>query len=308
MKKNAMKEMMKKALAVTCSLALALGLVFAPTSLMEVSAAAPATIKIPAASGTVTYGNSTVTIDASHTDQGYVMIKYTGSNPKVKIQILKTGSETYTYNVTSKGNYETFPLSAGSGTYTIKVMENTSGTKYSQAFSGTVTAQFSDSLPFLYPNQYVNFSASSAVISKGAELCAGKTKVIDKVTAVYTYVVTNFTYDKEKAANVKSGYLPNVDTILSAKKGICFDYAAVMASMLRSQGVPTKLVVGYAGQAYHAWLNVYSSEEGWINKAIYFDGKTWKLMDPTFASSGKQSDSIMKYIGDGSHYTSKFVY
>lgn len=309
MKNIGMREMMKKTTAVLCCAALAFGVAFAPAGVLESHAAAPATIKIPSASGIVTYGNDKVKVDASNLSQGYVMIKYTGTNQKVKIQISKTGSETYTYNVTNRGNYETFPLSAGSGAYTVKVFENTSGTKYSQAWSGSVTAQFeSDYLPFLYPNQYVNFSASSATVSKGAELCAGKTKAIDKVTAVYTYVVTNFTYDKQKAASVQSGYLPNVDTILSAKKGICFDYAAVMASMLRSQGVPTKLVVGYAGQAYHAWLNVYSAEEGWINKAIYFDGKTWKLMDPTFASSGKQSDSIMKYIGDGSHYTTKFVY
>jgi hypothetical protein len=31
-------------------------------------------------------------------------------------------------------------------------------------------------------------------------------------------------------------------------------------------------------------------------------------MDPTFASSGNQSESIMKYIGDGSNYTVKYLY
>ena len=96
--------------------------------------------------------------------------------------------------------------------------------------------------------------------------------------------------------------------MLAQKKGICFDYAALMAGMLRSQGVPCKLVVGYAGKAYHAWINVYSEETGWVNGAIYFDGDSWKLMDPTFASSGKQSKEIMSYIGDGSHYTAKYIY
>ena len=31
-------------------------------------------------------------------------------------------------------------------------------------------------------------------------------------------------------------------------------------------------------------------------------------MDHTFASSGKQSKEIMSYIGDGSHYTAKYIY
>ena len=97
----------------------------------------------------------------------------------------------------------------------------------------------------------------------------------------------------KNAKTVTSGYLPNVDTILQSKKGICFDYAAVMATMLRTQGIPTKLVVGYAGSAYHAWVSVYINEIGWIDNIFYFDGKSWVRMDPTFASSGNSSASIM---------------
>ena len=125
---------------------------------------------------------------------------------------------------------------------------------------------------------------------------------------VYDFVVKNFTYDKELAKTVQSGYLPVLDTVLSKKKGICFDYAAVMTGMLRSQGVPCKLVIGYAGTAYHAWISVYSVKDGWINSAVYFDGKNWQRMDPTFASSGKESAEILKYIGDGNNYTSKYFY
>jgi hypothetical protein len=67
-------------------------------------------------------------------------------------------------------------------------------------------------------------------------------------------------------------------------------------------------VFGSAGSVYHAWITTYSSESGWITAAIYFDGKDWKRMDPTFASTGKSSDEIMKYIGDGTNYTAKYLY
>ena len=107
---------------------------------------------------------------------------------------------------------------------------------------------------------------------------------------------------------MRCGYLPVLDTVLAEKKGICFDYAALMAGMLRSQGIPCKLVVGYAGTAYHAWISVWTEASGWVEGAIYFDGTTWQRMDPTFASSGKGSESIMKYIGDGSNYTVKYLY
>ena len=125
---------------------------------------------------------------------------------------------------------------------------------------------------------------------------------------MYNYVVTNLTYDKQLAATVQSGYLPVLDTVLANKTGICFDYAALMTGMLRSQNVPCKLVVGYAGSAYHAWISVWSDTTGWVDGAIYFDGTSWQRMDPTFASSGKQSQSIMAYIGDGKNYSAKYFY
>ena len=83
---------------------------------------------------------------------------------------------------------------------------------------------------------------------------------------------------------------------------------ALMTAMLRSQDIPTKLVVGYTGNLYHAWINVYLDGQGWVDNVIYFDGHDWKLMDPTFASNGNQSEEIMKYIGNGSNYQGKYSY
>lgn len=107
------------------------------------------------------------------------------------------------------------------------------------------------------------------------------------MAAVYDFVIQNITYDKQLAATVQSGYLPVLDSVLEKKTGICFDYAALMTGMLRSQGVPCKLVVGYAGTAYHAWISVWSEKDGWIDGVVYFDGTSWQRMDPTFAANGK---------------------
>lgn len=129
--------------------------------------------------------------------------------------------------------------------------------------------------PFLRPNQYVNYTEDSQAVALAAELTAGMTDNLEKVKTIYDYVVQNISYDRLLAAKVQSGYLPDIDQVLAKKKGICFDYAALMSAMLRSQEVPTKLVVGYTGSVYHAWINVYSEEEGWIDAAIYFDGQEW---------------------------------
>ena len=266
-------------------------------------------VLVPIASGNVVYQGNGVSIDASNTVDGYVMISYTGAQAMLKVIITGPSTTQYTYNLSTAGVYETFPLSDGNGTYKIGVYKNVSGTKYSVLFNRQLTVTFKDEFaPFLRPNQYVNYTADSKTVAQAKTIVTGKVTVLEKVEAVYDYVVKNLTYDKEKAKTVQSGYLPDVDAILASKKGICFDYSAVMAAMLRSQGVPTKLVVGYAGTAYHAWINVYSEDTGWVEGAIFFDGTTWKLMDPTFASSGKSSNSVMEYIGDGSNYTVKYLY
>ncbi|MDO4582441.1 MAG: transglutaminase-like domain-containing protein [Bacillota bacterium] len=264
----------------------------------------------PVASGVNVLGNDKCEIDASNVAEGYVMVRYTGGGSK-KIKLLMTNPSgvQYQYNLKLDGDWGVFPLSGGNGVYKLGVYQNTSGNKYSTLFTTSVTAQITNAMsPFLYPNQYVNFTANSAAVAKAKEICSGKTAELDKVSAIYNFVINNLSYDKQKAQSVQSGYLPDIDAVLAAKKGICFDYAALMAAMLRSQNVPTKLVVGYTGAAYHAWINVHISGQGWVNGVIYFDGSTWKLMDPTFASSANSSDAIMQYIGNGSNYQAKYQY
>mgnify|MGYP000877072727 CR=1 FL=1 len=272
---------------------------------------AEAAVVMPQAGGSKVFSNKKAAIDASNISDGYVMVKYAdgSSSTRLKVIIEGPGSSKYTYDLAQSGAFEVFPFTAGDGKYKVSVYQNTSGTKYASLLSESVDVKLKDQFaPFIIPNQYVNYKSDSKVVLKAAELVSGKTEVLDKTAAIYNFVVDNFTYDKQKAATVKSGYIPDVDAILASKTGICFDYAAVMSAMLRSNAVPTKLVIGYAGTVYHAWISVYSSKEGWIENVIYFDGKTWKLMDPTFASGGKSSDSIMQYIGNGSNYSAKYYY
>ena len=265
-------------------------------------------ITMPKVSETVVYSDNGAVIDASNTSDGYVMVKYAGkSAARLKVLIKGPKGTDFNYNLNTAGNYEVFPLSDGNGEYSIGVYQNTEGTKYvtllSKKFSVTLKNEFA---PFLIPNQYVNYTPSSNAVKVGSQLTGGAANVLAKITAVYDYVSQNISYDQVQAATVQSGYVPNVDQVLAKKTGICFDFASLMASMLRSQDIPTRLVIGYAGTAYHAWIDVYTAETGWIEAVVFFDGKTWKLMDPTFASGMKNSAALAKYIGDGSNYKPKF--
>ncbi len=269
--------------------------------------------KTQSQTGVTVFTNGKATIDASNTAEGYIMIKYTGGKDiKIKVQIIKSGGETYSYDLNNDGRFESFPISQGNGSYTIGVYENISGSKYATAHTAAVSVTLRHNfLPFLYSNQFVNYDAAPNTRAKATELISGKSTDMEKLQAVYYYVIQNFTYDNDLATAVTNGltgYLPNLDSVLASKKGICFDYAALMAGMLRSQNIPCQLVVGYAGTVYHAWINVYISNVGWVDQAVYFDGQNWSLMDPTFASSGGNSAEIQQYIGTGSNYSTKYVY
>ena len=264
-------------------------------------------ILTPQASGSTVFGNEIISIDASNTGEGYVMVQYGGSAAKVKLQITIPDGTVYTYTL-GGGSYETFPLTGGNGSYHLDILENVRDDLYALAFSQDIEVNISDEFkPFLYPNQYVWFTEDSQAVKLGREISNKSSNDLSYVQNVYHYVIENIVYDDKKAENIPTDYLPNLDQTLKDKTGICFDYASLMAAMLRSQSVPTRLEVGYSGEAYHAWVSVYLKEKGWVDKIIQFDGKSWSLMDPTLAANNSRK-AVGKYIGDGSHYTVKYSY
>lgn len=268
----------------------------------------PFDVALPEAAGAAVEQNDKAAIDYSNTADGYVMARYPDDpGLSLKVRVEGPGGSQYDYNL-APGEYEAFPLSEGDGSYTVGVYEQVGGTRYALAVSVTAEVSLKDQFaPFVRPNQFVNYDGKSDAVRMAAALGGEAPALLDKVAGVYHYVTEALDYDKELAATVRAGYLPDVDTVLARGKGICFDYASLMAAMLRCQGIPAKLVVGYAGDAYHAWLSVYSAEEGWIDGVIHFDGASWQLMDPTFADGGSDEE-LREYIGDGANYTPEFQY
>ena len=232
------------------------------------------TFLVPETTGTTVYSNSLSSIDCSNSSEGYVMIKYTGEAAKAKIRITIPDDVTYTY--TLFGNeYRTFPLSGGNGTYQITVYENVQDSMYAVVNSQNIDVTLADEFrPFLYPNYYSWFTADTEAVKLGIQMSDQTYSDLEYLSEVYSYIITNITYDHELAASEPVDYVPDVDRTLESGKGICFDYAALMTSMLRSQGIPTKLEVGYSGKAYHAWISVYLKEIGWVDGIIQFDGRS----------------------------------
>ncbi len=238
------------------------------SSLLLGTLCAMAGFHLPLPSGENVIYEGDLVLDTSNCDQGYIMAMHAPHDNGLKVRI-SCGKASLSYDFFANGEYEVFPLQLGNGNYKIEVFQQVSGRKYKPLMDTTLEVNIADeTLPFTIPNQYVNYNADSDAVIKSIELCHGLESDWEKYQAIYRYMATHMTYDFDKARKVSTGYLPVVDDVLYEQKGICFDLAALMATMLRTQGIPTQLVIGYADKIYHAW------------NLVYLDG-TWYRCDIT---------------------------
>ncbi|MCL2098880.1 MAG: transglutaminase-like domain-containing protein [Oscillospiraceae bacterium] len=269
--------------------------------------------------------NERAVIDYTNTPaSGTVSIKLARSAAPLTAKVsIEKGEMRYNYNLRNDGGTESFPLQMGNGEYTVRVLLSVpdNSNRFSLALGSTYKLDLKDkNAVFLNSSQFVNFNKDSKTAAKAAELIkeAGAKTDIQKAEAIYAFVVEEFSYDSDKAKKVISGelssYVPALDEILSARKGICFDYATLFAAMLRSQNIPAKLVMGdvanpdpkapAGSKVYHAWNEFFSKESGkWIRiNEMRFDADRFERVDPTFDSTSRGSKTALQFIGNGKNY------
>ena len=218
----------------------------------------------PEALGEKVQNNGKLTVDYSRREMGYVMVKtsqQTSRRLKLRVNYANPNLSDsdpnkhvqLTYDLDNSGLYETIPLQLGSGDYEFQLYENVQGKKYSSNGKVSINVQLIDeNAAFLVTNQYVSYEKDSPVVRKSDELCAGKSAA-ESYKTVCDFMSGEFVYDFVRALTIKAGTLPEVDPCFEKRMGICQDLSAVMVCMLRVQGIPAKLVIGYADKNYHAW-------------------------------------------------------
>jgi len=235
-------------------------------------------------------------LNVAFVDQGMIGARYETAN-RLKLMVEAAGSK-YTYDLNAQGKEEFFPLQAGDGTYTITLLENTTENKYRIVNKETVNVELNNpNAAFLNATQNVKWDATMGAIKKAKEL-TGKAKTDEeKVKAIYQYVIKNVQYDNDLMKNVKPGYLPDIERTFKTQKGICYDYAALFAAMLRSEGIPTKLVMGKTVNVkeYHAW------------NEVYLNGK-WLIVDTTVDAGLLKANKTVSMIKLQADYTPELEY
>ena len=251
-------------------------------------------------------------LDELHLKEGTVDVRYTGpAGTKLKVQIIYEGGEPYNYDLNSEGDWETYPLTQGDGAYTVSLLEHKAEDRYTVTYTWTLALALDHPMaPFLRPSQIVNYSDTSKAVILAETLTQNAETDGEKAELLFDYVVDHISYDYEKAASAQPGYLPDVDATLEGGKGICFDYAALLCAMLRSQGIPCRLITGYAdgGTLYHAWVEVWGESPTAVDGAIPVTANAWSRLDPTFVSGNGRSGAVLDYVADDGNYEAVSVY
>ena len=279
-------------------------------STLAVEALSAFEIPVPHAPGIDYESNDFASIDYSNVEYGYVIAEFTEKTDiPLKVIVVCPFGEMYIYPLRDGGFPEIIPLTEGSGEYKIGIYENIGDENYKNVISVTIDVMLIDDyLPFIHPNQFVNFNKDSELVALAAELTKDAATVDEKIAIIYNFVVENFTYDYELAESVQTGYLPMLDEVLNRRKGICFDYSALVTAMLRSQGIPARLEIGYHGDEYHAWISKLCDVEGWIEHRYHHNGEEWYRMDPTVESGARRAHRSRVEARDDDTYLLMFNY
>jgi hypothetical protein len=124
------------------------------------------------------------------------------------------------------------------------------------------------------------------------DITRDQTTAYDKARAIEDYLHANFGYTLDLPAAMPDD--PIAFFLLDIKKGHCEFFASAMAVMLRSIGIPARLVNGFLQGSFNELSGQYtvraSDAHTWVE--VYFPAYGWVGFDPT-PPAGRSSQALL---------------
>jgi hypothetical protein len=119
------------------------------------------------------------------------------------------------------------------------------------------------------------------VAGLAADIAAKSGNAYDKAMAVEQYLKKNYGYTLSLPEKPEAD--PVGEFLFRRKQGHCEYFASAMAVMLRTLGIPSRMVTGFRGAEFNDLNSTYivraSSAHTWVE--AYFAGAGWVSFDPT---------------------------
>ncbi|GAB6152556.1 hypothetical protein JCM17380_13060 [Desulfosporosinus burensis] len=192
-------------------------------------------------------------------DDGYLLVKSEAVGENYIIQVRSVdGLKKYGY-IPYTNEFQTVPL-PDSNKVTLLFIEKTDSNYGKILESIEFHVNIKNELKrYTLPNVFVYYDKGSLASKTAKQLKNESNSDLEFVIKAFK-MVSKLPYDYEKYFNINElplFYIPDVDEVLISKTGICSDKAALLAAMLRSQGIPTKYVTGEIPAGAHAWNEIY---------------------------------------------------
>ena len=264
--------------------------------------------------------------------RGYTLDRFDGLTwqndlPRQRIRLRKNGdqfiSEPYDTNRSVAQQIYLEPLDSevifglsqikGIRTDLYSVMQDSAGNffipgKSSRRIRYAAYSVLSDDLPGISDPRYLQLPAENRKIAELArEITRNERDSIRKARAVEAYLMKNYAYSLS-VSSPPAGVSPIEDFLFRSKKGFCEHYATAMVLMLRSIGIPARVVTGFIGgdrNAYGGYLIVRRSDaHSWVEALI---GGRWKRFDPTPSVSARRPQSVMLMLDSVEMYWARYI-
>src|SRR5713226_1708266 len=166
------------------------------------------------------------------------------------------------------------PVSTGTYNVTVEYTTATDADLNSAGVNYPEWLQFYSHLP---ANNYRSPDVLNRIHALALSVTANASTPYEKAVAIETYLRSNYTYTLTPP-QTPNGRDPLDYFLFSSKRGYCEFFASAMGDMLRSLGIPTRLVNGFGpgefdstlgryvvrGQDAHTWVETYFPGYGWI--------------------------------------------
>jgi hypothetical protein len=173
-------------------------------------------------------------------------------------------------------------LRFGPGKYTVWAGDS------STRFDGVIRFELENKLAadtrYITPSAYVD-SDNQSVVNLVNQIVTPQMGETAKLKAIHDWVAGNISYDYQAYLAGQSQLVPASET-LKSKKGVCRDYAFLVAAMSRAAGLQAKVI---NGQAYKD--NTWAAQSHAWNE-VYADGR-WVTVDATWDAGYIQNNNFV---------------
>jgi transglutaminase-like putative cysteine protease len=132
----------------------------------------------------------------------------------------------------------------------------------------------------------------------------------DRATAIEAYLQTHYGYTLQLSSAKPAD--PIADFLFVRRRGHCEYFSSAMAIMLRTIGIPSRVVNGFAGGEFNDITSQYviraSDAHSWVE--AYIPGQGWLTFDPTPAGSAPNHSDwnrIMLYMDAMSSFWREWI-